>query len=92
MKFFVDFVLNNIQTSTCSNCFFQSHYADLGDFNQKNPGPIAPIPLDKVVYASITHGHTYGNFGGKKRQGIYVFIFSLYYNCYSYCVYYSIAS
>lgn len=46
------------------------HYAELGDF-KKEKTAIPPIPLEKVVYASITHERTYGNVGDKKREGMY---------------------
>ena len=46
------------------------HYADLGDFKKGKTTAIPPIPLEKVVYASITHERTYGNVGDKKREGM----------------------
>ena len=63
--------------ANCTNVFLQNHmhYVELGDF-KKEKTSIPPIPLEKVVYASITHEHTYGNVGDKKREGMY-----MYYSC-----------
>ena len=60
----------------CIAVFLQSHvhYADLGDFKKEKTTAIPPIPLEKVVYASITHERTYGNVGDKKREGMCYFM------------------
>ena len=42
------------------------HYAELGDF-KKEKTAIPLIPLEGVVYASITHECTYGNVGDKGK-------------------------
>ena len=46
--------------ANCTTVFLQSHmhYVQLGDFKKREKSTIPPIPLEKVVYASITHEHT----------------------------------